>query len=146
MFRIATVPGAMNTSPQPVTRAAGESLPHIRTQGILWKVSAEWPSRRTVPQGWGWEPGLPAASKLDVKLAPIDVGGVGEETDARRQSTALGVTGCPAHAGSWRHYQRPQWGVSESGVWREEGHSLTASWPQAPDSPRLSAQVSRTDW
>ena len=33
-------------------RAAGGSLPHMRTRGISRKISGEWPSQQTVSQGW----------------------------------------------------------------------------------------------
>lgn len=36
---------------------------------------------------------------------------MGEETDVRHQSTALGVMGYPAHVGSWRSHLRPQGAV-----------------------------------
>lgn len=61
---------------------------------------------------------MPAASGLAAKLVPTDVGGMGEETDVRRQSIALGVMGYPAHVGSWRSHLRPQGAVGEGGSWR----------------------------
>ena len=105
MFHIVTVPGAMSPSPRPVT-CCWEKSSNIKTRGILWKISGEWPSQQIVPQGWGWEPGLPAASELDVKLVPTDVGGDGRRNGRQAQEHSFMGDGVPCSG--WELEEPPE--------------------------------------
>lgn len=95
-------------------RAAGGSLPHMRTRGISRKISGERPSQQTVPQGWAGSLGRLQPPDWLRSWRPLMWGG-GRRNRCQAPEHSFGRDGVPCSC--WELEEPPE-ATGGSGRWR----------------------------